>query len=94
MSADRPAIDEPRYLTVIPLIIRIAATYFAVVAVALVADLLIVQGATFRTWPAFGAQAVLTLVLGWFVVRPTWIGSGPRSTATRSTGARSRSAIR
>ena len=69
MSGPRQALDEPPYLTVIPIIGRIAATYFAVVAAALLADVTIVHGAAFRTWPAFGAQAAVALALGLVVIR-------------------------
>jgi hypothetical protein len=67
--SNSPAPAEPLYLTVIALVARIAATYFAVVAVALVADILIVDGAVFRTWPSFALQAAAAFALGFVVLR-------------------------
>src|SRR5262245_15984334 len=67
--------DEPLYLGVIDLFVRVTFCYFAIVGVALAIDFVRGDGVAFRSWISFAIQAVAAFVLATFVARRTVVSS-------------------
>ena len=70
-SSGEPQSDEPFYLSVIDLFARVTFSYFAIVGVALVIDLVRGDRLTFRSWISFALQSGAAFLLAAFVARRT-----------------------
>lgn len=70
-SSSEPQSDEPRYLSVIDLFVRVAACFFAVFGVAVAIDVVRDEGVVFRSWGSFAVQAAAAFLLSAFVARQT-----------------------
>jgi hypothetical protein len=82
--------DEPLYLSAIDLGGRGVIGYFAVVAVAVLTDIVRGDGVVFRSWSGFALQAFGALVLGTIAARSTlttWQRAGNRFTPANITSA-------
>jgi hypothetical protein len=66
-----PQSDDPFYLSVIDLVARVAIGYFAMVALAVVTDLVRGDRLTFRSWTSFAIQSAAAFLLGTIVARRT-----------------------
>lgn len=70
-SSGTPHSDDPLYLSVIDLVARVAGTYFAIVAVAVVIDMVRGDRLTFRSWASFAIQSAAAFLLATIVTRRT-----------------------
>jgi hypothetical protein len=70
-SSPGPQSDEPLYLSVIDLFARVTVSYFAIVGVALVIDLVRGDQLTFRSWASFALQSGAAFLLAAVVARRT-----------------------
>jgi hypothetical protein len=73
-SARAPQSDDPFYLSVIDLVARVAIGYFAIVAVAVVIELVRGDRLTFRSWTSFALQSAAAFLLATIVARRTLAG--------------------
>ena len=72
-SSGGPQSDDPLYLSVIDLVARVAVTYFAIVALAVVIDLVRGDRLTFRSWASFALQSAAAFLLATIVTRRTLV---------------------
>lgn len=73
-SSRGPQSDNPFYLTVIDLVARVAIGYFAIVALAVLNDLVRGDRLTFRSWTSFAIQSAAAFLLATIVTRRTLAG--------------------
>ena len=73
-SSREPQADEPLYLSVIDLFARVTVSYFAIVGVALVIDLVRGDQLTFRSWISFALQSGAAFLAAAIVARRTLAG--------------------
>jgi hypothetical protein len=66
-----PQSEEPLYLSVIDLFVRVTFSYFAIVGVALVIDMVRGDRLTFRSWVSFALQSGAVFLLAAIVARRT-----------------------
>ena len=72
-ASREPHSDEPIYLSVIDLFVRVTFGYFAIVGVAVVIDLVRGDGLTFRSWFSFALQSAAAFLLAAIIARRTLV---------------------